>query len=166
VTVSEFPNSPVKTNKMVMIAVKIIHPNIPPYLICHTHQAPFHWALRHFLQSRTSKMDMPRRPDAIEPSQKKNLDLLGRQSSTSRVPTNELGPSSLKRNLWVMTCQVGLSNGARMRLIAINGVLFAFLKSRVQGTPTSSRQEVYDPTEVMQQRPCKFAKSSQATYHQ
>jgi hypothetical protein len=44
------------------------------------------------LKSSTSLMDRPHRPDAISP--KINVGLLGRQSSTSWVPTNELGPHS------------------------------------------------------------------------
>jgi hypothetical protein len=32
----------------------------------------------------------------LNPSPKKNIELLGRQSSTSQVPTNKLGPNSEK----------------------------------------------------------------------
>jgi hypothetical protein len=37
--------------------------------------------------------------DAIYPSPKTDLDLLGQQSSTSRVPANKLGPNSFKGTL-------------------------------------------------------------------
>jgi hypothetical protein len=45
-------------------------------------------------QPSTSSMDRPRRQNAINPSPKKNIDLSGRRSSTSRVLSNELEPNS------------------------------------------------------------------------
>jgi hypothetical protein len=65
-------------------------------------------------------MDRPRRLDAINPSPpKKHFFLLGLQSSTSWIPTNEVG--------WISkgTFQPSLLNGVRLWLIEINGVLLA-----------------------------------------
>jgi hypothetical protein len=69
-------------------------------------------------------------PFSINPSPNKNLDLLGRQSSTLRVPANELGAELWKSKCWVMTSQLSPSNGERFSLIKINGVLFVVLKCR------------------------------------
>jgi hypothetical protein len=41
-------------------------------------------------------MNRQRRPDAINPSPKKNIDLLGRQSTTPRVLKIKVGPGSEK----------------------------------------------------------------------
>jgi hypothetical protein len=76
-------------------------------------------------------MDRPRRPNSINPSHKKKFDLLGRQSSTSRMPANEQRPSFKKRHFRVMTFRLSFSIGAKLRPIEISGVLFAVLKRRV-----------------------------------
>jgi hypothetical protein len=76
-------------------------------------------------------MDMLRRPEAINQRPKKNLDLLGKQPSTSWVPTTNWG-RTLKRRFLVMTFQLSLSNGAIFRLNVVNGVLFIFLNFQAQ----------------------------------
>jgi hypothetical protein len=71
-------------------------------------------------------MVKPRRPHAVYPSPKKKLDMPGRQSSTLRIPINELEPNSEKctSEKWIITFELSSSKGAWLRLIAIDGVLF------------------------------------------
>jgi hypothetical protein len=63
------------------------------------------------------------------PSPMKNLEFLGRKFTTSRLFTNKWSPA-LEKEFLTYNPPSELSNGARFRLIAINGVLFAVLKSR------------------------------------
>jgi hypothetical protein len=92
-------------------------------------------------ESSTSSMDRPRRPDAIYPSPKKILDLLGRQSSTSRVYTND----------WDRTRQKALLNNdlpsefVNWREIAADrnqprAVFDSKMPSATKETPKSSRK--------------------------
>jgi hypothetical protein len=68
--------------------------------------------------------------------------MLIRKSSTSPVPTNELRPSSQKRNYCEIAFQVISSKGAALRLVAINGALLAVLKGRARQKKTSRYDEI------------------------
>jgi hypothetical protein len=57
--------------------------------------------------------------DARMPFTKEPLGLSSRQSPSSWMPKNYMGPHSQEGTLWIMSFQVNLSTGAGMRLIAI-----------------------------------------------
>jgi hypothetical protein len=80
-------------------------------------------------------MDRPRRPDAINPSSKKLLTCWVDNPQPRGFPQMNWG-RTLKVALLKNDLPAEFSNGTRLRLIEIDGVLFVVLKCRAQQRDT------------------------------